>query len=282
MRNELWKIGDKAIVNIPKENREWGYDPCPDGTVAEIVRFGEIYHGRVGNFGLKPGLYVNRSWINIRLPDGKKYFEWSGRLEPVDKEEAEVRLAEFQKQRADNPKNRQDSSEFLRDLPETLFWEGDVVLMDREGYDAPLLVVSIHYAMLGEMTLIGTKYPAYHISNNFHGGWETCANEDELSLIERGKVWKYLHHEPIEFANLKEEADLHNMLGLTDEVKNPTKDLYSWTLDEVLEAIKCGLVHGFVQSHMFGTPSIEALLFRDADLGKRVAKATLEGFCIES
>ena len=58
--------------------------------------------------------------------------------------------------------------------------------------------------------------------------------------------------------------------------------LYSWTKEEVLEAIKNGTVHGFsVSSGFFGSGQIfNAQRFKDEELGKRVAKATLEGFGI--
>ena len=34
MIDELMRIGDEVAITIPQENREWGYNPCPDGTKA--------------------------------------------------------------------------------------------------------------------------------------------------------------------------------------------------------------------------------------------------------
>jgi hypothetical protein len=93
------RVGDEVAITIPQENREWGYNPCPDGTKATILGFSEIHYGRLGNFGFKPGVYVNRACVNVRLPDGKEYSEYSGRLELTDKDEYERRLAAFRKPR---------------------------------------------------------------------------------------------------------------------------------------------------------------------------------------
>jgi len=279
MLDELCKVEDKVIVTIPRENREWGYNPCPDGTKAEIVGFTEIYKGRINNFGLKPGVYVNRSWAVIRLPDGEEYAEWTGRLELIDKVEEQKRLNEYQSQEKTNKRSLQDREEFLRELPETPFWEGDIVSVSRyKQRHTAYQIVGIDYSNLTELTDLGTKYPVYHFSDSLSAGWFASENEDGIALIKRGKVWQYYHHEPIQFESLEEEANLHLMLGLTEEVRNPVNQLFSWTLEEVLEAIKDGLVHGFIMSTMFGSVSIDAIRFCDEDLGKRVVKTTLDGF----
>lgn len=43
MIDELMRVGDEVAITIPQENREWGYNPCPDGTKAIILGFSEIY-----------------------------------------------------------------------------------------------------------------------------------------------------------------------------------------------------------------------------------------------
>lgn len=292
MIDELMRVGDEVVITIDKENREWGYNPCPDGTKATILGFSEIHYGRLGNFGFKPGVYVNRAWVKVRLPDGKEYCEWSGRLELTDKDEHERRLAAFRKLQQEQPDNWQ-SKEFLRELPETPFWEGDFVRthgrsavtsvyseMPPDHDPAVFQIIGIDYHYLTERTQIGTKYPAYKISSKLGAGWNTSASEDEMVLVKRGPVWKFFHNEPITFGDIKEEAQFFESLGHTEEVRNPANNLYSWSKEEVLLAIKSGLVHGFsVGSGFFGNgPSINAKRFKNEDLGRRVAQATLEGF----
>ena len=278
------KINDKVTITIPKENREWGYNPCPDGTVATITGFSEIHYGRIEGFTRKPGVYTNRSCVEVQLPSGKKYFEYGSRLDIVDKEEYKRRVAEFRKNQKKNPDSYWDDKEFIRELPETPFWEGDVIrsskLAETAGFPELLQVVRIDYNHLKEFTNFGTKYPAYQVSEKIGGGWTTSLSEDNMELVERGSVWKFYHNEPLSFSDIKEEASFFSMLGHTKEVRNPANSIYRWTKEEVLEAIKSGIVHGFLASSGFmGTgPHISAILFDDEELGKRVAASTLKGF----
>jgi hypothetical protein len=288
MINELIKVGDEIVIRIPQENRKWGYNPCPDGTKATILGFSQTYYGRFGNFGFKPGVYVNRAWVNVRLSDGngKEYFELSGRLELTDKDEYERRLVAFQKHQQENP--NWHNKEFLRDLPETPFWEGDFVrVRGRSAITSNIppnrpdvfQIIGIDYHCLTEYAQVGTKYPAYKISSKLGACWHTLASDDDIVLVERGPVWKFYHDEPIVFSNIKEEAEFFELLGHTEEVRNPANGLYNWTKDEVLDAIRSGVVHGLAVSNFFGGGSrISAKRFKNEDLGRRVALATIEGF----
>ena len=296
MIDELMKVGDEVTITIHKENRDWGYNPCPDGTRATILGFSEIHYGRLDNFGHKPGVYVNRSGVKLRFEDGREHTEWSGWLELTDKVEYEQRLAAFRKHQQENPDNWR-SNIFLRELPETPFWEGDFVRVSRRSAVMSVFrelppdrdpdvfqIIRIEYHYLTERTQFGTKYPAYNISDKLGAGWYTSASEDDMTLVERGPVWKFYHNEPITFASLTEEASFFESLGHTEEIRNPASGLYSWTKEEVLEAIRSGLVHGFtISGGLFGSrPSIVARRFKNEDLGRRVAQATLEGFGLAS
>ena len=279
MIDALLNVDDKVVVEIGKESREWGYNPCPDGTKATVLGFSEITYGRIGNCGLKPGVYANRFWTRIRLEGGHEYAR---------------RLAGFRQRQAEDPDNCR-TDEFLRDLPETPFWEGDFVRVSRRSvisvvYDnmppkqdpETFQVIGIDYDKLDAKTVVGSKYPAYKISDKIGGGWHTSAGEDEMELAERGPVWKYYHNEPIKFFSLAEEAAFFGLIGETKEVRNQASGLYRWTKEEILDAIKAGLVHGFSLDRGFfgGAPSIRAIRFKNEELGKRVACATLEGFNI--
>ncbi|OGY41888.1 MAG: hypothetical protein A2Y82_05550 [Candidatus Buchananbacteria bacterium RBG_13_36_9] len=292
MYEKLMRVGDEVIITIPKENRDWGYNPCPDGTRATIIGFSEIHYGRLGNFGLKPGIYVNRYWVILRLKNGTEHTEFSERLSPVDKAEYERRLKEFQAKRA-IAKNDDRDEEFISDLPETPFWEGDFVRvhgrsrvtsvyseMPPERDPDVFQIIGIDYHFLDKKTECGTKYPAYKISDKISSGWNTAASEDDMELVERGPVWKFYHNEPISFSDIKEEATFHDRIGQTESIRNPKNGLYSWTKEEALEAIKKGLAHGFSMSgSIFGSsPHISVQRFRDENVGMRVAQATLKCF----
>lgn len=300
MIEEVLRIGDEVTLTIPEENRQWGYNPCPDGTNATVLGFSETYYGRIGNLGFKPGVYVNRYWVKLHMQDGREHTEFIARLELADKNEYERRVTEFSKAQQEGPRDFHDNKEFIRELPETPFWEGDKVHVNARlaltvvtgemppDYDPDIFtIVGIEFYRLNQKTKIGTKYPAYNISDKLGSGWHTSANEDDMKLIKRGNVWKFYHGEPLQFADIREEADLFMMLGRYKEVRNPKTGYYSWTKEEVLEAIKNGTVHTFslgrgIFEFIWDPPTrISAYEFMDVNLGERVRQATIKGFNLQ-
>lgn len=267
MLGEGLEIGDKVIIDISKESREWGYNPYPDGTVVEVIRFSEIHYTRINNFGYKPGVYVNHSWVYVSL-EGKEVCITTCYLKPYDVNKYEQKL-----------KINKNASIFIRNLPETEFCEGDIIRLKKSNsfFENDKVVISrIDYSNVSEKRIDGSPMPIYSLSNDIYGnGGSIFCDTQDIELVERGKVWKYYHNEPIVFDTTKEEGDFHNLLGLVDEVRNPKTNNYSWDITEILKAIKAGLVHGFVMS---SGGWICAKRFRNVELGERVAKETLKGF----
>jgi hypothetical protein len=297
MIEECMEVGDRVAITISKDSRDGGYNPCPDGTEATIIGFSEIDYGRVGNFGRKPGIYENRAWVRLRMPDGSEHREWAGRIELIDNAEYGRRVGEWRERRAADPTGSlHDDVRFLRDLPETPFWEGDTVRVRSRSALTTVTsampsvcdpdvftIIRISYYDLPNTRNDGSPYPAYAIAPDFDAGWHTSASGADMELVERGPVWKFYHGEPIEFATVADEAAFAHRLGHDHEVRNPATGLYQWTVDEVLNAIRDGIVHGVsVVGGRFGVgPHTNAILFDDEALGKRVAAATLEGFATE-
>lgn len=291
MLGDILRIGDEVIVTIPEENRMWGYNPCPDDTKAKVLGFCEIYHGRIDNYGLKPGVYVNNAWAILQLEDGREHKELSMRLSLADSAEYERRLAEFRNRKKTDWRAEK---EFLRDLPETPFWEGDWVrvlgrsivtvctsTVPPEHSDPAIFqIINIQYSLLSEKTNAGKNFPAYNISSKLRAGWHTATREDQMVLVERGPVWKFYHNEPITFNNIDEEASFFETLGHTEDVRNPANGNFNWTRSEALRAIQIGLIHWFiVRPESSGKdPKVIAKRFRDEKIGSRVAQATLEKF----
>jgi len=288
---EIINIGDIVTITIAKDEREQGYNPCPDGALATVLGFAEIAHGHTSNYNHKPGIYENRCWIKLRLADGREHTELHSCVKLFDTDEEKERVTAFRaRQQADT---LDPDAGFLRDLPETPFWEGDFVMVtgfnpgiSSKRADGAYQITRIEYGSLESKCDDGSPYPwiAYTFSSSFSAGWSMAASVDDLTLVERGPVWKHYHNEPIEFTTFKEEAEFYKLLGHTNEVRNPANGLYCWTLDEVLGAIRDGLVHGIsMDQGLFGFAThkddrIRAIRFRNEDLGARVAKTTLEGF----
>lgn len=288
MIGELLRIGDKVVIEIPKENREWGFNPVPDGTVAEITGFSEIHYGRLNNFGRESGVYENRSWVDLKLDSGETLNLSTCFVELQDKEQLNARKKIRKALMDQDPDFLSKEKTRLRDLPDTIFWEGDFVKFrpgSKLATDHPegLQIVGINYEYIGQICDDGvTPMPLYRVSEGLKGGWHMSVGELDLVFVERGPVWKLAHDEPVEFDSLEDEANLANMMGRTKELRNPKSGLYSWTKDEVLAAIADGYAHGFsVSSGGLFVPNTlnhSAVLFADEDLGRRVAAATLEGF----
>jgi hypothetical protein len=281
MIGENIETGDKVIVKVAKENRDWGYNPCPDDTVAEVVGFSEIHYGRVQNFGYPPGVYPNYCWVNIKLPDGEIRHISISFLEPHDKDKYSRMNDERMRRRKEDPYH--DRKTMIRELPETKFWEGDFVRCkdDTDRKDC-YQIVRTDYSNIGCFCNDGvTPMPIYEISDGFDAGWWRSVRESTLELVERGPIWKLMHDEPVVFESLEEETRLTKLMGHYKEVRNPdtSKSPHAWTKDEILDAIEEGIAHGLsVSGGIFGGPHFSAILFSDEDLGRRVADATLKGF----
>jgi hypothetical protein len=277
--------GDEVILTIPQENREWGYNPFPDGTKAKFVRFSEMDYGWANQFGREPGIYENDSWAYFQLENGKQVCEYCGRAEMVDKEECLRRDAAMRDHRGHFIHNGKK----LRDLPETRFIEGDVVtspslLEHCSGFqDGEAIIAQVNYKDIGKFCTDGvTPIGLYSISPEPRSWTQHVPHRDEvqLTLVHRGNVWKYRHGEDIVWKDDEEQAEFYNQLGLTTEIRNPSTDMYLWTKEEAVQALKDGIGDCIcVGNGFFGSgPHTSVKRFNDRELGERIRKQTLVGF----
>lgn len=292
----LLQHGDRVAVTIEKSAREHGYNPCPDGTEATVVGPTEITYGRTNNHTHEPGVYENRPWMRLTMSDGSTRVELSFRLSLVDEELSRARRAEWESA------GRPLTGARLRDLPDAPFWEDDIVWVrgrarpyeHRARRDPRLSIIDqyvvsrVDYGRLGQTTERGTSYPTLDVSDGLSNGWNVSVAEGEAVLVQRGRIWKLAHGEPVTFPSLEEEARLAYLMGRFRDTPNPATGMFVWTLDETLAAIREGRAHGFtmdggVGAVLFGTSTstISVLRFRDEELGRRIAAATLAGFARE-
>lgn len=279
MFGEVITIGDRVLINIPKENRSWGYNPCPNNTIAEVVGFSTITNGRINNYGRDPGIFENKCQVKVRLPDEKEICISSCHIKPENEETYEQKLSVWRNLSSESKNIRKK----IADLPETDFYEGDVVLCSSFISKEEWVIHHIQYEYIGQHRDDGSNMGIYSLSESLNSGsYLSVFGSDELQLVRRGNVWRYYNNEPISFETLQEEAAFHKMLGKTKEIKNPSNGTYSWTKDEILQAIQVGIVHGFaigfVPYHLTNTSHLSAICFDDEGLGKRIAKETLKGF----
>ena len=268
MIDSLIEIGDKVIVTIPQENREWGYNPCKDGTIATVVGFSERYVGRYRNF-IRPGVYESRVWVKLKDPDGKIWSELSARIELEDKEEYADREIKWRSEKC------LQKEILIRELPEDKFYPLDKVTSFIDWKKENFIVLDREYNW--------EKSP-YRVEYEKGAGY-TCIDEDKLTLISRGNCWNYYHNLPLVFSSLKEEAEFYKNINQTISIPNPnsTKLPYSWTLGEALEQIKLGNAHALsVSGGFFGaSPHLEVIKYNNVTLGEKLAQQTLLEFTDE-
>lgn len=211
------QIGDTITLKVPKENSDWGYEPAPNGTKCTIVGFGDIAWGRTNNCGIPPGVYENRYSVNVKFT--VKGIEQRASIGSFCFEERDIgRLSDKVK---------------LSDLPETKFWEWDIVRPANgkpifKEWGLNLKIQSIQWRW--EKDKRGYCYMVESVDVPHSGSTYGC--DSELELVKRGKVWDYYHKNPLTFQDVREESQFYSALGRTKEVRNPNVNLYTWTLDE--------------------------------------------------
>ncbi len=283
-------MGDEVVIKIPSEKRKEGYNPYPDGTTALVIGYSEMYIGRLNTLNVKPGIYLNDRWVKLQLLSGEEVMENSSYLTLIDKEEAEQR-AHIIRQRNLRPNWLQLKLEngFLRELPETAIWEGDYVhckVIDGQarGLVQPnnlrtFVVQEIDYHHMGVLHKNRMPWPYYKLSTGITGKWNVAVRESEMELVARGNVWKWKHQENLQFKNVLEEMKFWQLVGEYEELVNPATKNYTWSREEVFEAVCNGIAHGFKSIHLplLGRSS-SAIRMKDIAVGERLAKETLNQF----
>jgi hypothetical protein len=277
---QLLQVGDTVIINIPDDNWSWGYHPVErqSGIEAKITGFGEIHYHRHQTYGKEPGVYTNHSWVTLDIL-GEKTIS-SSFIDLKDKMEYDSRCA------SRNIREFDTNQKPIRPLPETKFWEGDIVKLNRSvGYPEYLhnecYVRQVNYQDLKCKRIDGSPMPEYDIAVVGGCGAYVGVNESSLELVRRGNIWKYYNGEQPSFADLREQAEFFYMIGKMEEIANPATGSYAWTLNEALQAIRDGVADCFKATKgLFGTDDLNHRVFKvkDRDLGEKLREATVFGF----
>lgn len=285
--DRLMVPGDRVIMKMDKESRSYrGDEYPPDGTLGTFLgcKRVTIYRSRVGNDAhfYEPGIYECDGVAIIKWDNGSdKVDGWSHEM--LDKTEYKRRFEAWHAIK-DKPHDFGEHVVRVGDLPETRFWEGDIVaLRDPRGHVLNRLSVDSIEFNWGR-NKDGFAYRVNWVDeNNVYAKFgSTHCRSSELKLIERGNVWKEEHGGTLVFANLQQEAGYAKWRGRTEDIRNPANGLYRWSKDEVLAAIQDGIVDAFnLSSDMFSVfqnDRVNAIRFKNRDLGERVRQETMLGF----
>ena len=310
MLNNIALPGMKVVMNLDAETRSWrGKNAPANGTVGVLThRNRDIFFrerfGNSMNFYV-PGVYAEDTSWNV-------LWEGTCKLQSINSTDVEIHKDDKKRydERAEDMwyapvmrnhtvsftqrENELNNSDRVTDLPETKFYERDVIVTeterfhaDNEGYE--FIAARVNYSFSCHMqaddddrgqlydgTWIDPKTGEYARRGSLIG---VC--DRDYNLVKRGNVWKYFHGEKLKFRSLREEISFYAGLGDMQEVRNPASDHYQWTLDEFKQAVKADIIDGMTAGGLLlPSDNINAYRFKNRDLGERVRQETMKGFDI--
>lgn len=180
------------------------------GEIAKIVGFNErwVHPGRV--IPSKPGMYVDWDYPIIELSSGSQ-LDTKYLFDPVPAANGRIRgatnLVWLEPLPGMAPQHRSDV--WLRDLPDTAFWHGDLVSLPdgRQG-----AIHNIWYSCINGNSRGDWK--AYDVLDPDGDNFKKLSFEEkELSLVKRGNFYRHHHGQHLEFPELVDEVVFHVSMG---------------------------------------------------------------------
>lgn len=286
--SDVLLIQDIVQINVPPENRQYERFMAMHGEHVTVTGLGHVIIGRFSSDPRKPGVYSTTNWVTVTFSNGHTQSVNAGWLILVNSKEFKRRVEEFS--RSEKAKDWFHNTTYLRPLPDLPFWEGDIVQVSSEVAfqfnprlapedEQPLFgVLKINYHLMNQVVVDGGPYPIYEVSDSPDGGASIALAGDELELICRGNVWNYYHGLTMHFDTVEDEANFYQRLGHTEQVRNALTGNFAWSRISGINAIRDGAVHGFsAESGFTGTDrgGVSLIRYRDEEVGKRIAAATL-------
>jgi len=217
-------VGTTVVIDLDKGERGWANKDIQHGSVVKVVEYSRIHYGRTCGHD-KGGLYENDSYAVVENDKGSRFQIWTPLLAAIDG------VSEMMDKRSKEERR-------IGDLPDTKFWEMDIAL-DQKGN--VLTIHHISYEEIGRKRNDGVTPMPIYAGQSKEGGY-SYFQDDQLTLVERGNVWKRAHGEEMAFASTKEEIDFYILVGDIQYLKNPrlTTGQYHWPQLDALEAIRDG------------------------------------------
>lgn len=269
------RVGDEVVMCMDKESRGWGAIGVADGTKGKVVGFYRYdnYVGRNDRAIYKPGVYEGNGVPIVQWDDGV--------TENVSAHNLYLNEALLiERDKDDAYKQKFEEMDFIGELPITTYIEGNVV----RTIDGLFEIAMVDYRNLDFKYEDGSSdYPIYRVHRIDAHFYSTFLRESEiLELVDKGNYWAWDNDKTqLKFRDLKHEAGFYTSLGFAKQMINPRTGNYKWELDEILTAIKEGVVDSISVSRvLFGcNPCPLAYAFPDLpELGARLRAETLKGF----
>ena len=225
-----------------------------------LLGFGERYIGRGGFTHKDAGVYIDFGVLHVIRKHGKKMF---------------ARADSFEKEPGQSTHEQMGAVQIkIHNLPETPFWEGDLVSIKPEACggqfsnkiaDMRYTVTSIEYST-GAVGDFRVRMMSQGVSG--------CGPISVINLVERGNIWKLARGEPLDFTDIEEEAKFHQSLGMSQKVILAEQPAYQHSFIHAVRMIKEGNAD---QIKMKDKKMMTFVLIRyeDRTFGERVRQDTL-------
>lgn len=290
MLSSQLRVGDRVVMQMDKEARVGGRRSVADGTEGTVLSKTRMlsYQERIGYLCRKQGVYEQDGMAVVSWDNGVTENSDGYSIFLIDKQEAGRRYKEeyaslLKEDNYNDLQNKLVNRSYVGPLPDTKFWEGDEVWVQQQTAKERLtytwVIQSIQYYMgcdeRGYCYDVGAYTDEGLVFSQMH-------RDIDMQLVKRGAIYNHYHNLPVTFSSLGEEINFEFLLDRAREVRNPETRNFSWTMDEVIAAVKAGIVDGFnVAQGFFGAPPrIRAQRFENRDLGERVRAKTLAGFSV--
>ena len=276
-----WRVGDRVRIKVAKHDDEY-CPPAPSGSEGVVVGFTEMDYGRNNYGGRRPGIYTNDNYSYVKLDNGKEVELGTFNLEFVDPTLDEIRIGENRKRVAEVGVHEHcrllDEEKFLRDLPETDFYEHDLVEYQSDRpYRSPEKGKITRVEYLKQYDPRKRNIITYSIKLD-ESGTVMWIEPERIKLIERGSIWKYYHNEPLSFDSIPAEYEFWKAVGKVKYISNPKTNNYRWSENEAEAFVLNDKAHGWTGK---GSPlskgsDIQVFFMEDEEFGKKVRNFILD------
>lgn len=244
-----------------------------DGSLlGTFFSFCEKYVGRLDNPGIKPGRYVDRSKLIVSSDLGLlgTSIEHTTTECVLDA----TKYDEYYQSLSEDWKLIDYSEDFVADLPNTTFIEGDVVRLTDEEHE--------HYSedlSKNQFTLYRIYYKSAEsddIPTDYRlraGPLQFDANETQLKAAAQGisPIRIFDGGQAVRFASMQSEAEFYLLIGEYSRVFNQAAGSYKWDVADAEQMVNLGKAHAIYKKGDYNW----LVTFNDNDIGRQVASANL-------